>query len=137
MRACCTDLPVSSTRRAAAPLLASERQQQVRRWLLDRGSVRVAESARTFRVSEETIRRDLRALADEGLAAPVHGGAVLLDAAGPSAFGVPPVDTRALIEQRAKNAIGVVAAARVRNGDVVILDAGTTTLAVAHHLRQH
>ena len=126
-----------ATTRQSTPLLASERQQQVRRWLLDRGSVRVAESARAFRVSAETIRRDLRALAEEGLASPVHGGAVLRDGVGASALGVPPVDTRALIEQRAKNAIGIAAAARVRNGQVVVLDAGTTTLAVAHHLRQH
>src|SRR3982751_6072025 len=132
-----TEPSVATPRRSSAPLLASERQQQVRRWLVDRGSVRVAESARVFRVSAETIRRDLRALADEGLADPVHGGAVLRDGVGAPAFGVPHVTTRALIEQRAKNAIGVGAAARVRSGQVVVLDAGTTTLAVAHHLRQH
>ena len=116
---------------------AAERRRQVRRWLVEQGSVRVTLLARLLAVSEETIRRDLRALAVEGLAETVHGGAILIAAGGPAALGVPPVDRRESVEQQAKQWIGATAAQRVKPGQVVILDAGTTTVAVAHHLRRH
>jgi DeoR family transcriptional regulator, aga operon transcriptional repressor len=120
---------------AAAPV-AAERRRLVRRFLVENGSVRVAHLARQLAVSEETVRRDLRALADEGIAKTVHGGAILL-ADGPAALGVPPVDRREAVQQQAKQWIGAAAARHVEDGQVVILDAGTTTVAVAHHLRQH
>lgn len=116
-------------------LLLAERHRRIRRQLEERGSVHVADLARRMGVSEETIRRDLRALAAEGTAAIVHGGAILrrLTASGEAA--IPPVERRQHVEQGPKSAIGARAAACVQDGQVVILDAGTTTLAVAQALR--
>ena len=124
-----TDQPLRSA------LLQPERQQRLRRQLLERGSIRVADEARALGVSEETIRRDIKALAVEGVAEPVFGGAVLRMGTAPAPR--PPVDERQRHEQEGKDAIGAAAARLVEAGQSLILDAGTTTLALAHHLRQH
>jgi DeoR/GlpR family transcriptional regulator of sugar metabolism len=118
-------------------LLVAERHRQIRHWLAQQGSVRVTDLARRIVVSQETIRRDLRALEAEGVARTVHGGAILRAQADAEPPGVPPVDLRRNVEQRAKNAIAAAAAGYVENGQVVIIDAGTTTLAVAQALRAH
>jgi DeoR/GlpR family transcriptional regulator of sugar metabolism len=89
--------------------------------------LRVVEEAQRFKVSEETIRRDIKRLAADGLADPVFGGAILRGA-GP----LPPVSERR--QEAAKAAIAKAAAALVEPGQVVILDAGTTTLALARLL---
>jgi DeoR/GlpR family transcriptional regulator of sugar metabolism len=115
-------------------LLVAERQRQIRHWLVERGSVRVTDLARRIAVSEETIRRDLRVLAKAGIADTVHGGAILRALTETATPAVPPVDLRQNVEQKAKNAIGATVAEYVRNGQVVILDGGTTTLAVARAL---
>lgn len=58
-------------------MLQSERREALLRELRLRGSVRVAETARRFRVSDVTVRRDIREMADAGLVEKVHGGASL------------------------------------------------------------
>src|SRR5918997_6637814 len=115
-------------------MLSAERNRQLRRRLVEQGSLEVATEAKRFGVSEETIRRDIKRLAADGLADPVFGGAVLKPASGPPARPVPPVGERGLVEGEAKDAIGAAAARLVEPGQAVILDAGTTTLAVARGL---
>jgi DeoR/GlpR family transcriptional regulator of sugar metabolism len=129
--------PVPKQAQTDAAPFAAERRRLVRRWLVERGSVRVADLARQLGVSDETVRRDLRGLAAEGVAETVHGGAIVLSASGAAALGVPPLERRQTVEQDAKRAIGAAAARRVESGQVVILDTGSTTVAVADHLRQH
>ncbi len=107
-------------------LLGAERARALRRRLAEHGSLRVAEESRRFGVSEETIRRDIKRLAAEGVADPVFGGAV------PRGAAPPPVRERR--QEGAKEAIAATAAALVEPGQVVILDAGTTTLALARRL---
>jgi DeoR/GlpR family transcriptional regulator of sugar metabolism len=118
-------------------MLGPERQRRLSQRLIERGSIRVGEEARSFGVSGETIRRDIKALVGAGIATPVFGGAVLRPGLLASAMQLPPVTEREVIEQRAKNAIGAAAARRIQSGQVVILDAGTTTLSVARHLGDH
>lgn len=119
-----------------APPVGEERRRQVRRCLVEQGSVRVAHLARMLAVSEETIRRDLRTLAEEGVAKTVHGGAVLLPGDA-ERLAVPPVDRRERLQQQGKQWIGAAAARFVQPRQVVILDAGTTAVCVAQHLRRH
>ena len=118
-------------------MLGAERHRQMHRRLLERGSIRVAEEARLFGVSEETIRRDIKVLQAEGIAEAVFGGAILRAQPALGPVGVPPVDERGRIEHEAKTAIGAAAAELIEPGQVVIVDAGTTTLAAAQHLRRH
>jgi DeoR/GlpR family transcriptional regulator of sugar metabolism len=80
-------------------------------------------------VSEDTIRRDLRELAQEGLLQRVHGGAL------PASPAVADFASRELLTTEGKVAIGRAAAGMIKPGQVVILDGGTTARQVARHLR--
>lgn len=129
--------PAASGPGGAGPPLGPERQRRLSQRLIERGSVRVGEEARGFGVSDETIRRDIKALVAAGIATPVFGGAVLRPGLLPSELRLPPVSERGKVEHEAKAAIGAAAARKIERGQVVILDAGTTTLAVAQRLRRH
>jgi DeoR/GlpR family transcriptional regulator of sugar metabolism len=80
-------------------------------------------------VSRETVRRDLLSLEAEGLLHRVHGGAVSASAASEAPF-----ERRRRQRWPEKIAIGRMAARLVREGDIVFVDAGTTTLAFAEAL---
>jgi DeoR family transcriptional regulator of aga operon len=117
-------------------LPAHVRREQIRRLVDERGFVRVAELRDAFGVSGVTARTDLDALVAEGAVQRVHGGAVpaLLGGAGrperESSF------EEALASSVVpKQQIGELAASLVRSGQSVILDVGTTTLAIARALR--
>ncbi len=79
-------------------------------------------------LSEDTIRRDLRELAGEGLLQRVHGGAL------PASPAVADLSKRQHIATDGKAAIGRAAAAMVRPGQFVFLDGGTTTAQLARRL---
>jgi DeoR/GlpR family transcriptional regulator of sugar metabolism len=79
-------------------------------------------------VSEDTIRRDLRKLAQAGLLQRVHGGAL------PSSPAATNYTARQSQSTMAKAAIAQAAAQLVTTGQVIILDGGTTTLYVAQCL---
>jgi DeoR/GlpR family transcriptional regulator of sugar metabolism len=79
-------------------------------------------------LSEDTIRRDLRELASEGLLQRVHGGAL------PASPAMADFAGRKQVSPEGKAAIGRAAARLVRPGQVVILDGGTTAVQLARHL---
>ena len=83
-----------------------------------------------FGISEVTVRRDLRALADEGLILRTYGGAASVSLHAPEES----LEQRSHSFQAEKDAIGAAAAACVADGDTVFLDAGTTTAALAKAL---
>lgn len=109
-------------------MLASERKDEILRALERDQRVQAGELAARFGVSEDTIRRDLRSLADEGRIRRVYGGAV------------PPSPIAATYAGRvaesvgAKDAIARAAVRTLRAGQTLFLDAGTTAAAVARHL---
>ena len=84
--------------------------------------------SRKLGLSEDTIRRDLRELAAEGLLQRVHGGAL------PASPAMADFTQRTQVETDGKAAIGRRAALMVRSGQVVFLDGGTTAVQVARHL---
>ncbi len=80
--------------------------------------------------STVTIRRDLAELAERGALLRVRGGA-----APPTSRGASyPFDLRQGEQSAAKQALAEAAAALVKPGDAVLIDNGTTALAVAHRL---
>lgn len=95
------------------------------------GFVSVVDASARLGVSEVTVRGDLAALAAAGIARRVHGGAV---AAAPRREA--PVETTAEKDADLKRAIGVAAADLVVDGMSVMLDVGSTTLAVATALAE-
>ncbi|MGP3966991.1 DeoR/GlpR family DNA-binding transcription regulator [Streptomyces sp. 6N223] len=94
------------------------------------GAVSLRELARVVQTSEVTVRRDVRALEAEGLLDRRHGGAVL-----PGGFtresGFP---QRAMAATAEKAAIAELAAGLVRDGEAVVVGAGTTTQELARRL---
>ncbi|MCS5495736.1 DeoR/GlpR family DNA-binding transcription regulator [Cnuibacter physcomitrellae] len=95
------------------------------------GFARVADLSRALGVSEVTVRTDLGALEAEGSLERVHGGAVLRG--GPRRLE-PSFETAQDTSADEKRRIGVAAASLVRSGMSVLLDVGTTTVAVADAL---
>lgn len=119
-------------------LLQSERLEAVLSQIETKGRIRVDEAASRFGVSAETVRRDLKLLASKGRAELVRGGAVdVRGGAFPDRNGAPlqSVEQRALSNEAEKDSIGRQAAQLVSDGQVVLLDGGTTTVAVARHLK--
>jgi DeoR family transcriptional regulator of aga operon len=112
-------------------LSSYERRQQLLRWIERNGRISVAQICEHFGVSEATARRDLEALAEEGNIQRVHGGAILIRQAPPE----PPLFQREREQFLEKQRIGQAAAALVQDGETIFLASGTTTLAVAYHLR--
>jgi len=114
-------------------MFPEQRRREILQLIEQAGSVSVAELSEQFDVSEVTIRADLQALAETGDVVRTHGGAILGDH-GLSQLSL----TKRLKQQVAeKKRIGVTAAERVSDGEAIILDSSTTTLAIAHNLKAH
>ena len=113
---------------AQSPRFTAERQRRIEQMLREQGRVEVLELARLLQVSEHTVRRDLVALQERGLLQRTHGGAVTLDT---QRLGL---GDRAAVLPQAKAAVGRAAAALVEPGQTVVLDAGSTPLAMARAL---
>ncbi len=109
-----------------------ERHQQMLDLIVDLKRVGTTELASRLGISLATIRRDLSVLEQAGLVARTHGGVV---ARGVGESITEPLFLEKLrVHQNLKQRIGVAAAATVENKKVVILDSGTTALAVARAL---
>jgi DeoR/GlpR family transcriptional regulator of sugar metabolism len=109
-------------------MLKEERQQLIMDTLHREGKIVAVDLSAAINVSEDTIRRDLRDLAEAGQIQRVHGGALLRSPAGAS------YRERQSMSGSAKAAIAQAAVALVQNGQVIILDGGTTTLEIARRL---
>jgi DeoR/GlpR family transcriptional regulator of sugar metabolism len=107
------------------------RWEQICALIAQRGECSVEELAQRFAVSGMTIRRDLQILAEQGKVLRTHGGAAM---AKRISFEFDFLK-RAKEHEAAKGAIGAAAAALVDDGQSVLLDSGTTTLALSRHLR--
>ena len=109
-------------------MLTTHRKQQLLSRLKQDGKLVAKDLSLEMGVSEDTIRRDLRELAQEGLLQRVHGGAL------PSSPAVVDFAGREEIRHEGKAAIGRAAAAMIQSGQVVILDGGTTSREIARHI---
>ena len=111
-------------------MLTTHRKQQILSLLKQNGQVVAKDISQSMGVSEDTIRRDLREMAQEGLLQRVHGGAL------PASPAVADFAGRERLTPEGKVAIGRAAAKMIRPGQVVILDGGTTARQVARHISQ-
>lgn len=109
-------------------ILADERQLAIRALLASEGRVLASDLAARFGVSEDTARRDLRSLARAGLCRRVYGGAVPL---APHAMAIA---ERAEIAPQAKARLARRALSLLEPGQLVLIDSGTTTMALARAL---
>jgi DeoR/GlpR family transcriptional regulator of sugar metabolism len=109
-------------------MLVGERRELLLTRLTTEGKVLAKDVAAELGVSDDSIRRDLRDLAAAGLCQRVYGGAL------PVSPAVADYTTRTSIAVDGKDRVAAVAAGLVRPGSTVILDGGTTTLAVTKAL---
>jgi DeoR/GlpR family transcriptional regulator of sugar metabolism len=114
--------------RATSQLLSAERRQAILSALERDGKVVAARLVEDLGVSEDTIRRDLRELADQGLVQRVHGGAL------PPAPQLGSFTHRRETWTDAKAAIARAAVAVLAQARVVLLDGSTTNLELARRL---
>lgn len=113
-------------------VFALERQEHIVRIVEEHGRARVADLAAQFRVSAVTIRKDLVVLESEGRLVRTHGGAIAMDRSRPElAFEI-----RERLQADEKLWIGAAAAALVHDGESIVMDASTTALSVARHLKR-
>jgi DeoR/GlpR family transcriptional regulator of sugar metabolism len=112
-------------------LLAEQRRALILDEVRRRGGVRVNELTRKLGVSDMTVRRDLDALARQGVLEKVHGGAVPVVEASTHEPGF---EAKSGLELTAKEDIARSAAQLVTPGTAIALSGGTTTYALAHHL---
>ncbi|MER6349294.1 DeoR/GlpR family DNA-binding transcription regulator [Streptomyces sp. NPDC001595] len=109
-------------------MLAAERRDHLLDLLAQRGKIVAKDVAAELCISEDTVRRDLRDMASEGLCQRVYGGAL------PVSPAVVDYGSRQAVAPDGKRKVASVAAGLVRPGGVVIIDGGTTALAVVHAL---
>lgn len=110
-------------------LLPAQRRQQIVEFLKTHGAVTLAQLEQALAVSQSTLRRDLDALAGDGVVERTHGGA-LLRQQGYSTFE-PDVHSATELSPAEKRAIGQAAAAALEPHQSVIFDSGTTVLEAA------
>jgi DeoR family fructose operon transcriptional repressor len=111
-------------------MLVQERRQRVLDLVSRRGIMTLADLTKALKVSESTLRRDLDHWHGQGLLKRIHGGAMYTG----DGSALPALEERSSSQIAEKRAIARTAAARIRDGDAVLLDGGTTTLEVARLL---
>ncbi|GHF00388.1 DeoR/GlpR transcriptional regulator [Streptomyces griseoluteus] len=112
-------------------LLAEQRRALIVDEVRRRGGVRVNELTRQLGVSDMTVRRDLDALARQGVLEKVHGGAVPVVEASTHEPGF---EAKSGLEPTAKEEIARAAARLVAPGSAIALSGGTTTFTLAGQL---
>ncbi len=113
-------------------MLAIERRKIISDQLNEEKRVVVSDLSRKFGVSEETIRRDLERLEQDGIATRSYGGAVLKDTVSSEM----PFQSRRKKNLLGKQVIGELVADMVSDGEHIFIDPSTTTLAVLKELRR-
>ncbi|MDQ0103074.1 DeoR/GlpR family transcriptional regulator of sugar metabolism [Paenarthrobacter nicotinovorans] len=116
-----------------AQLLPAARRAKLLAELNRAGSLSTDALAERLGVSGETVRRDIALLENEGQLARVHGGAMTLPAAA-LVKSEEPYDVRQDEHREAKVRVGQAAVSLVKNGDMIGLDVGTTSLQIAKAL---
>ncbi|MEK3721497.1 DeoR/GlpR family DNA-binding transcription regulator [Paenibacillus sp. FSL H8-0034] len=114
-------------------LIGEERKRTIIELLDNNGEVTTAELVSLLQVSKETIRRYLDDLEAQGKLRKIYGGAVKRSYAQEE----PPYLDRVTLYQKQKTQIGRLSAGLVKDGDVLFLDEGTTSLSIVPYLNQH
>jgi DeoR/GlpR family transcriptional regulator of sugar metabolism len=111
-------------------LLANQRREQILKLLREDGTAKVNDLAKIFKVSEVTVRQDLEKLEADDLIIREHGGAFLKSiedqVSSLSLMNRDNMDKKALIGKKA--------AELIENGEVIIMDSGSTTTEIAKNI---
>ena len=109
--------------------MRSERLNAVEKYILEHQKVSIDQLCKTFKVSINTIRRDLTELEKHGYVSKVYGGAAAVNQ-----DDFVPVPVRSTRNKEAKEQIGNMAAKLVEDGDTIFIDSGSTVINVIPNL---
>lgn len=109
-------------------MLKEERQQLILKRLKESNRVKITQLSEELAVSDDTLRRDIVELEQQGVLTKVHGGAIAKSGTPTDFTGRLTIET----EQKRKLAAKVIPL--LNNGDVVIIDGGTSNLEVTRQL---
>ncbi len=112
-------------------MLVGERRLKIIDLLEEKGNVVVSELSSLLSVTEETIRRDLESLENEGLLRRTYGGAIATDRMNLEVS----FKERESERRKEKEAIGRTAAKLIKDKDNLMVDASTTALQVIKNIR--
>ncbi len=112
-------------------MLALTRKNQIRELILETKNVTVSELAKQFSVTEETIRRDLKALEESGVLTRTYGGAYIQD----GVVNEIKMSLRENILVPNKQRIAKKCAEFIHNGDTITLDASTTAFYICDEIK--
>lgn len=111
-------------------MLAIERRNEILEKLQNDRRVVVSELSQIYEVSEETIRRDLDKLVQDGFAIKSHGGAVINENVNIEL----PFNIRKNRNIVGKQHIAELVSEQIKDGDSIMLDASSTAVYVAKTL---
>lgn len=115
-------------------MFPEERKNRIKQMVLESKSITVSDLVKIFKVSKETIRRDLQCLQEENIIKKTYGMATLSDEL--NNINVPTIQKRKLKEYREKMAIAEEAIKLLYNNQFILLDAGSTTECIAKQLKK-
>jgi len=118
---------------ASSKLKIDIRRSQIMNLLRQQGRVSVAALSEFFGTTTVTIRNDLTALEREGHLIRNQGGAVLAPQRRDSTDGIDLLEAKNAAEKRA---IASAVVKKIRDGDTLFINSGTTTLFVAQALKE-
>jgi DeoR family transcriptional regulator, fructose operon transcriptional repressor len=124
-------MPGQPGKRPANPRIPARRRADLAKFVEEHGQATVAMLMEAFDVSGDTVRRDLQYLHEQGVVVRSYGGVVHRD---DLARFDPPFLSRARVNREAKDAIAALAATLVSDQQTLIVNGGTTTLALARAL---
>ena len=113
-------------------MLAVERRKIILEKVHEEKKVIVSELSKEFEVSEETIRRDLEKLADEGHVIKSYGGAVINEIGSIDL----PFNVRWKANAVGKQKIANLVSQEIMDGEHIFLDASTTAVFIAKNIKQ-
>lgn len=113
-------------------MLAIERRNAILEKLQAERRVVVSELSQLYKVSEETIRRDLEKLENDGFAIKSYGGAVINENANVDL----PFNIRKKRNVISKQRIAELISSRIKDGTSIMLDASSTAVYIAKALKE-
>ncbi len=113
-------------------MLAEGRLKEIERILNEKGSVIISNLSKIFKVSEETIRRDLEKLEKKNILKRVRGGAYLLSDNDKQV----PLEIREQIFLEEKHEIAQECVNHIEDGETLMIDSSTTAICVAQEIEK-
>lgn len=112
-------------------MLKAERRKYILSYIEKNGKAVIEELAKELQVSHMTIRRDLKFLEENNMVARTHGGAVPFNILNEEV----PYKEKVEIRIEEKKRIADYASSLIKEGQTIILDAGTTTMEIAKRIK--